>query len=46
MIIIGYLRSIYLLTVYLTPGIDDISQDERYEERDPEHGVEGEITAA
>ena len=34
------------LAVDLAPGIDDVSQDERHEERYPEHGVEGEVTAA
>ena len=34
------------LTVNLPPGIDNIGQNKRYEQRYPEHGVEREVTAA
>ena len=46
-VVVGrYLITVYLLAVYLAPGIDDVGKDEGNEERHPEHGVEGEITAA
>ena len=46
MIVGRYLGTVYLLAVYLAPGIDDVGKDEGHEERHPEYGVEGEITAA
>ena len=46
-VVVGrYFGSVYLLAVNLAPGVDDIGKDEGYEERHPEHGVEGEIAAA
>ena len=46
MVVGRYLVAVYLLAVYLAPGIDNVGKDEGNEERHPEHGVEGEITAA